>query len=560
MCNLHDSSACLVKDGEVVAAVEEERLTRKKHDGTFPVNSINYCLRHEGITWEEIDHIAFSSPSPHKAIIHHYKYLINGSFFRKPAYVFNSLKYYTKYLLRKGIKSYVKKETDTVPPIHYLDHHLAHAASAYRLSGFDTALIFTADTRGVTTSVNLGMGDKGNIDIFKSFHYFDSLGLFYGAFTEYLGFKMGDGEGKVMGLAAYGKPVYPLTDIISIGNGNFNLNLGYFYEFSYTKLKASHYGKKIVREFGNPRGQSAEITQKHRDIAASVQKKLNDACLELVKSAFDHYGSRNLCIAGGVGLNMTTNSYLLNSPFVDEIFIQPAAGDGGTSMGAALELCHELGEKSPSKLKHAYLGPEYDNETIKKILDQMNLRYEIYEDIAGICSELLATGKIIGWFQGRMEFGPRALGNRSILANPSIPGMKDKVNNQVKHREPWRPFAPSILAEKAGVYLEKEYPSPFMLLSFNVIKEKQDDLQAAMHVDGTVRPQTVEKNINPIYWKLIKSFENETSIPAILNTSFNIQGEPIVCSPQDAINCFLNTGLDALAIGNFLVGKKDYCD
>jgi len=365
-----------------------------------------------------------------------------------------------------------------------------------------------------------------------------------------------------MGLAPYGSPSYDLSDIIDYSS-NLWLNNDYFggiaieVEKMAFHLKTScHEEKLFTKRFGKPRKKDGRFNKRYEDIAASVQAKTEEITLKMLSDLSSQYNSRTLLVSGGVGLNCVMNGKLLQSDYIDDIYIQPAASDAGVSIGAAFYLYHKLGYKSDFVMDHAYWGPSYSNEYIKEYLDAHGIHYEEHDDIAGVSAELIAKGKVLAWFQGRMEMGPRALGNRSILADPRKAEMKDILNFYVKHREPYRPFCPSLLEEAADEYLEDAYPSPFMILTFMVREKKQKEVPAITHVDGTARPQTVSKKINPLYWRLIKSFEEETSVPVIINTSFNIKGQPIVRTPRDAVKTFFNTGIEYLSIGNFLLDKS----
>ncbi len=419
--------------------------------------------------------------------------------------------------------------------VEYVEHHLAHVASAYFCSPFKKAIIISMDGEGEYVSTLLAVAKNGEIEKLKEFDAPNSLGLFYSAITAYLGFRPNSDEGKVMGLAAYGDPdKIDLSKMLEINYGSYKVNWK-----EIRKLPKRKFDTKQIHndEFG-------------RDLAAALQKRLEEAALSLLEYLYDHTGYKKLCLAGGVALNCVMNSVLLQSEFVKDIFIQPAAGDAGTSLGAALYI---LGKHV--EFKGNYFGPEYSNESIKHELDEAKLNYEYVEDIEKRTTELIAQGKIVGWFQGKVEWGPRALGNRSILADPSDPEMKDKINYYVKHREPWRPFAPSMLEEAKDKYLENAYTSPYMILSFFVRENKVSEMISAIHVDRSARVQTVSKEYNKKYYKLIKEFKKLTGIPVVLNTSFNVAGEPIVCSPKDALGTFFKSGMDYLAIGNYLVRK-----
>jgi carbamoyltransferase len=434
------------------------------------------------------------------------------------------------YIAKVGL-NHIKRKYGFLPKVRFIEHHISHAASAFRCSGFKKANIITIDGIGGLTSISLKVGNGKEMEIIKDIMFPNSLGALYSTVTEILGFKPGNDEGKIQALASYGKPIVDFSDAVKTKKGDFKLDLD-----------------RLTVKF--PMMNKNPLTEQHKNIAASLQEILEKSVLNLVEYLYEITGYKQLCLAGGVALNSTMNGVLLQSDFVDDIFIQPAAGDNGAILGAALELAN-----SKIKMEHVYWGPQYSNEQIEKELKECKLKYEFYDDICGVTSELLAKGKICGWHQGRCELGARALGNRSILADPSDPKMKDKINNEVKHREPWRPFAPSILAESTDDYLVGNYPTPFMILCFRIKDEKVNELISSLHIDKTARPQNVVKSVNPKFYELIKDFGKETGIPAVLNTSFNIQGEPIVCSPRDSIRTFMGTGLDYLAIGDFLVKK-----
>jgi len=383
----------------------------------------------------------------------------------------------------------------------------------------------------------------------------NSLGRAYSQFTQYLGFKTNNDEYKVMGLASYGKPTYDLSKLIKITKNGYEVEPSYFYNYSFTKRKYDV--SKLAKAFGQARkDDNQRIDDRHKNIAASIQKRLEDVGLHLVKKAIEKTNNKNLCLAGGVALNCKMNGEILQSGLIEDIYVQPVANDAGTALGAALELYAKLGYKSKFKMDHVYWGNEYSKEQIEEALKKSKLKYTYYDDIEGETAKEISKGNIIGWFQGRMEVGPRALGNRSILANPTIKGMDDKVNIEIKFREKWRPFCPSMLESAKEEYLEGAHETPFMILTFNVKKDKRKEIPSVTHIDGTARPQTVRKETNPKYWKLIKSFESESGTPVLMNTSFNIKGDTIVRTPDDAIRTFLNTGMNVLSIGNYMVKKK----
>lgn len=539
----HNNAAVILKDGKLLAAAEEERFVGVKHSPRMPaINAIKYCLSYAGITLNEVDHFAVGYRTPISCAIRAFPENIKGLQFRRGVLELGAFTEYFIRLfdLRRSLstmdKSSLEKKWTFIP------HHLAHAASAYRASSFSKANILTLDGQGDNDSGMLGFGNNGDIKQIKKIGSLNSLGWFYSEGTGLLGFKPHSEEGKTMGLAPYGKPVFDMKKYIQISNGGFKLS--------------RNWNSSFWKDFGPERKPNEEITEKHKNIAASVQNSLEMAGVSLAKELFKKTGITKFCLAGGTTLNCDMNSRILQLDFTEDIFIQPAAQDAGTALGAALELYSSLGYKNNFVMDHAYWGPEYSNDEIEKVLKESKLKYDEYDDIEGIVAEKLAEGNIIGWFQGRMEWGPRALGNRSILADPSIPNMKVKINNEVKHREVWRPFAPSILDRAGDEYFENYHPNQFMLLTFLTKEEKRKEIEAAIHVDYTARSQHVEKGTNPRFYKLIENFEKESSIPGVLNTSFNDKGQPIVRDPRQAIQTFYSTGLDYLAIGNFLLSKK----
>jgi len=445
--------------------------------------------------------------------------------------------------------------------ISYHLHHLSHASSAFHLSGFKKANVITMDGRGESSSTLLGEGtDAKDIRVFKEFSLLNSIGALYESFTDYLGFTRHSHEGKVMGLASYGTPLN-YDNILVMKKNGYSLETSQRYLSMLNGIRRKLMGKKVdsLKEllkanYGPPRGKNDPILRRHQDIAATIQFIQEKVVQRLAEMLYDKTGIKNFCLAGGSSLNCVSNGKLLENDFVQDIFVQPASSDSGTAIGAAyLEWIKITGKPSSFKMEHAYWGPEYTDDQILAELKKTKLKYKYYKDIPGVAAEKVAKGKIIGWFQGRMEIGPRALGNRSILANPTDKKMKDKVNLQVKHRENWRPFCPSLLNEARKDYFEMDYPSPFMILSFKVKEEMLNKVPSVIHVDKTARPQTVEKKHNPRYYDLIKDLGGLTGHPIVLNTSFNDREEPLVCSPLDAINCFKRTNLDYLAIGNYLV-------
>ncbi len=560
-CYGHDSAAALLKDGEIVAMAEEERFSRQKHTMDFPVHAIRYCLDEAGITIHDVDHIAYywdSGLHVSDQIWHIIRYLPRSLGLVRSRLVQNFLPMLRldRTLRRElGLNSRSKARR-----IHHVEHHAGHAASAFFVSPFEEAAILSVDAVGEWASTWLGVGEGGNFRKLDEIGFPHSLGMVYGSVTEYLGYRFASGEGKVMGLASYGDPATYLPKFREIvrlePEGRFSLDMSYF---DYHLYGRGHWvSDKFIQAFGPARERGEPLEQRHRDVAAALQRITEEVCLHMVEHLHAVTGKQNLCIAGGVGLNSVMNGkVLLDGPF-DEVFIQPAASDAGTALGAALYV-HSclLGLPRPTAMKHVYWGPGFTDEEIAGTLARYDgrLTYRRVDDPPRVGAEIVAQGEILGWFQGRMEFGPRALGNRSILADPRRSDMKDILNARVKHREPFRPFAPSVLEESSGEYFTVDAPSPFMILVFDVRPEKRALIPAVTHVDGTGRLQTVNREANPRYWALIKEFERLTGVGLVLNTSFNVMGEPIVCQPSEAVECFLNTGIDRLIIGDYLVDK-----
>jgi len=562
------ASACLIKDGQLLAAVEEERFRRIKYCAGFPTEAIRYCLDKAGITAYDLDHIGISrdpSANLYKKVIFTLR--------RRPTFELIKSRLVEMAEVKDAKKEFCQslgiKWGDLKAEYHNVEHHRAHLASAFFVSPFQEAALLSVDGFGDFVSTMTGRGSGNKIQVLDTVCYPYSLGAFFTAGTQWLGFpKFGD-EGKVQGLAAYGRPVYldELRKILRLKHsGRFDLDLNYFvywnegidmtWEESSPSL-GTMYSRKFVEKFGPPRQPLSEITPLYADMAASLQAMLEEAEFHVVHNLHRATGLKALCMAGGVALNSTFNGKVLpQTPFKD-IFIQPAANDAGTALGVAYYIYHQvLGMPRCFVMDRAYTGPCFTNDAVQSVLQRHNIAYETYEfdEMTRRVAQLLAEGKVVGWFQGCMEWGPRALGNRSILADPRRPDMKDILNARVKHREKFRPFAPSILMESVGDYFDQTYPDPFMLKVYNVLEHKRKEIPAVTHIDGTGRLQTVEKDQNPLYWQLIKEFERLTSVPVLLNTSFN-ENEPIVCRPEEAIECFLRTRMDVLAIGNYLVRK-----
>lgn len=543
----HDSACALSIDGELIFAIQEERLTRKKHDSSFPINSIRETLRFSNLKPEDIDYVVIAWSNPLKHLLFDLK--LNFKNFPSPKSIL-----YTLYsgIHRLWIKGGFKRYEEYFEKSKFLfcDHHLAHAISAYIYSPFKEATVLVVDGRGAFEATSIWYANENEIKPLEIINFPNSLGLFYAKFTKYLGFKPLSDEWKVMGLAAYGNEGISLKEFISNDEVPYKINWKRI-------LRKGLYDVSGIEEiFGPERKEEEELNEKHKDIAFAVQKETERAMLNLAKYAVEKTGCKNLCIAGGVALNCKANGLIANSDFVDNIFVQPAASDEGASLGACFYPYLLFEKKLPKfELKHLYFGTSYENE-VENLLKKYKLKYEKLKNPEKVIAEILYDGKIIGLFKGRMEFGPRALGNRSILADPRKEEMKDKVNNSVKYREWWRPFAPSILEEFYFDYIDARFLSPFMILSFPVKEDKREKVPAIVHIDGSARPQSVNKEINQFYWNIINEFYKKTGVPVILNTSFNLKGEPIVCSPFDAIRTFYTSGLDYLIIEEFIVHKK----
>ena len=589
----HDSAACLLKDGKIIAAAQEERFTRKKHDPGFPTQAIQYCLEEAGIVANELDNVVFYEKPfvKFERLLETYLAFAPKGFtsFVKAMPVWIKDKLFQKSALIKELKSTLNESVDWRERLLFSEHHLSHAASAYYPSPFDSAAVLTIDGVGEWTTTSLAIGKGSDLKVVKEIHFPHSLGLLYSAFTYYTGFKVNSGEYKIMGLAPYGKPVYAdliRENLITVAeDGSFQLDISYF-DYA-TGLTMTN--KKFDALFGGPpRKSETELTQREMDLAASVQKVTEDIILELVRGIANDTGESNLCLAGGVALNCVANGILLREKIFDNIWIQPAAGDAGGAIGAALSTwyIHHNKDRSPTKerdeMKGAFLGPSFNDAEIEAELIACGANFkklseeEMIEDVASA----LADGKAVGWMQGRMEFGPRALGGRSIIADPRSPVMQKQLNLKVKYRESFRPFAPSVLREDVGEWFEHDIDSPYMLLVADVQKEKRrsmtkeqealfgidklnvprSSVPAITHVDYSARIQTVHADTNPKYHAVISKFKEKTGCPLVVNTSFNVRGEPIICTSIDAFKCFMGTEMDVLAVGNYLLYKEQQDD
>ncbi len=581
-CFYHDSAACLVRDGEIIAAAQEERFTRKKHDFDFPVNAIRFCLDYAGIDVTGVDYVAF---------------------YDKPFLKFERiLETYLSYAPR-GLRSYlmalplwlkqklwipdlIKKEIGYQGTVFFPEHHESHAAAAFFPSPFSRAAFLTMDGVGEWATTSFGVGEDNHIRIESELHFPHSLGLLYSAFTYYTGFRVNSGEYKVMGLAPYGEPRYVQTILDHLidlkEDGSFKLNMAYFdYCAGLTMTN-----RRFHDLFGGPpRQPETRLTQREMDLARSVQEVTEEVMLRMARHVHKETGEKKLCLAGGVALNCVGNGRILREGPFEEIWIQPAAGDAGGALGAAFMTWYQIlkNERRTNEIrdsqKGSLLGPEYSNEEIERFLQDKNIPFQKLDDeqLIDTTAELLAQEKVIGWFQGRMEFGPRALGSRSILGDARSPDMQSRMNLKIKYRESFRPFAPSILQEDVADYFELHRPSPYMLLvapvararrreissdekklqGFQKLKVVRSDIPAVTHVDYSARVQTVSRDIHGRYYELIMAFKEKTGCPVLINTSFNVRGEPIVCTPDDAYNCFMRTEMDYLVMGDFLLKKEE---
>jgi carbamoyltransferase len=582
----HDSAASLIHDETIIAAAQEERFTRIKHDASFPINSIKFCLSEKNIDLSQLDYVVFYEKPflKFERLLETYLNFVPRGFksFRMAMPIWIKEKLFQKDILYKNLKKI--DSSFELKKILFSEHHLSHAGSAFFPSPFEESLILTMDGVGEWTTTSLSIGKGGDIKVLKEVHFPHSLGLLYSAFTYYCGFQVNSGEYKLMGLAPYGKPIYKevieanLIDIKE--DGSFRLNQTYF---NYcTGLRMTN--KKFDTLFGQGvRKEEQELTQFHMDIAASIQSITEDIVIKMARAAQQETGIKNLCLAGGVALNCVANGKLLKEQIFENIWIQPASGDAGGALGCALSAyyLHLKKERKPHQndsMQGSYLGPSFNAEEIEKILFEAGAKFEkkSYNEMIEWSAKKLSQDKIIGWFQGRMEFGPRSLGNRSIIANPKSETMQKKLNLKIKYRESFRPFAPSVLYEDVNEWFDFKDRSPYMLFVTEILKKHQKEMSqgendlfgieklniirssvpSITHVDYSARIQTVHKETNPIYHDLISKFKSFTKCPIVVNTSFNVRGEPIVCNPKDAYNCFMGTEMDVLVIGNFVLEKE----
>jgi carbamoyltransferase len=582
----HDSAAALVEDGRIVAAAQEERFTRKKHDASFPHNAIAYCLEASGAKLAEIDHIAFYDKPflKFERLLETYIALAPRGFrsFQMAIPLWLKEKLFQKSLLRKNLKEF--DEDVAGDKLLFTEHHLSHAASAFYPSPFEKAVVLTMDGVGEWATTSAAIGDGNRLEIFQEIHFPHSLGLLYSALTYYAGFKVNSGEYKVMGLAPYGEPKYAkliLDNLIDLKpDGSFRLDMNYF-DYC-TGLTMTN--ERFAKLFGAPvRTPDKLLTPFHMDVAASIQAVLDEAVLRLTRSLADKAGLRNLCLAGGVALNCVANGKVLRDGKFDSIWIQPAAGDAGGAVGAALAAYHQF-KGQPRKVAAtdgmcgAFLGPAFAQSEIERRLLAAGARFSVLseDDVVATTAKALADDLAVGWFQGRMEFGPRSLGARSILGDPRSPTMQKNLNLKVKYRESFRPFAPAVLREDVADWFELNSDSPYMLIVADVRQDKRrvmseaeqalfgidklnisrSEIPAVTHVDYSARIQTVSAETNPLFHRLLTQFKQLTGCPVLVNTSFNVRGEPIVCTPEDAFRCFMGNELDLLVVGNCVLEKK----
>lgn len=578
----HDSAACLIQDGKIISAAQEERFTRKKHDYSFPTNSINYCLENSGLQTKDLDFVAFYD----KPFIK-FERILETYLVYAPQGIQSFLKAMPLWIKQKlWMKDFIREKLDFEGKIIFPEHHESHAASAFFPSPYREAAFLTIDGVGEWATASFGIGKDNKIDITAEIRFPHSLGLLYSAFTYYTGFKVNSGEYKLMGLAPYGEPKYKdliLSELMDLKeDGSFKLNMKYFnYCAGLTMVN-----RRFEKLFGGPpRKPETRLTQRHMDLARSIQDVTEEIMLRMARHVYKETGKKNLCLAGGAALNCVGNGRILQEGPFENLWIQPASGDAGGALGAALFVWYQyLDSKREADDKRdsqygSYLGPEFDSSYIEEYLKKNNVPYTILKDdeMPGKIADLIAEQNVIGWFQGRMEFGPRALGARSILGDARSNKMQEVMNLKIKFRESFRPFAPSVLREEVSRWFELDKDSPYMLLVAQVkeerrrfVSDKEDKLfgleklrvsrsevPAVTHVDYSARIQTVNDRDNPVYYRLIKKFNERYGCPVIINTSFNVRGEPIVCTPKDAYLCFMRTNMDYLIMGNFLLEKKE---
>jgi len=549
----HDASASLLRDGEILASAMEERFSRVKHDRNFPMRAIQFCLRQGGISIKDVDVITYHLiPKLHfdEKVIHHL-----GKYYPKSVPLFENM--LNRGLAVNNVEKEIREKLGYLGEIYFCDHHSGHISSAFFGSTFKSAAAISVDGLGEIASLVVATVNEESITKHLEIKFPHSLGMLYSSVTHYAGFNATQDPGKVMGLASYGDPEKYIDAfrkmVLLKDDGGFELDLDYF-EFPFQRdLWIS---QKFLDTFGPRRMPEDPMTKHYEDVAAALQKRLEEVMFHVAEHAARVTGEKNLCIAGGVALNSVANGKILQNGYFQDIFIPPAAGDDGLSMGCPLYYNHYvLKNKERFPLVSPYLGTEYSDKEIEQAIKKFSLEYRKSEDVCKETAELIAENNIIGWFQGRMEVGPRALGNRSILANPAKKDVKEELNARVKFREPFRPFAPSILIEDVKDWFVYDYPAPFMLLVFDVKPDKRTIIPGVTHVDGSGRLQTVSKELNPKYYRLISEFKKLTNVPIVVNTSFNIKGEPIIESPVDAIRCFLGNGIDYLVLNDYIIKK-----
>lgn len=578
-CFYHDSAACIVRDGEIIAAVQEERFTRKKHDAGFPINAINYCLNEAGIGGGDLDFVAFYD----KPFIK-FERILETALSYAPSGISQFIEAIPIWLKQKlWITEIIRKDLGFNGKIIFAEHHESHAASAFYPSPFKEAAFLTIDGVGEWETASFGVGKDNNLAIQQYLRFPHSLGLLYSAFTYYTGFRVNSGEYKLMGLAPYGKPLYRdiiLKELVDLKeDGSFKINMKYFGYCNSLRMTNSRFNRLFG---GLPRKPETKITQRYMDIAASIQGVTEEIMLKMASHIHEVTGQDKLCLAGGVALNCVGNGRILREGPFKDIWIQPASSDAGGALGAALLVWHKyLGNKRNldgvnDLQKASLLGPFYSDDYIESFLKKQNIPYRrlSYGDIIKEVSDLIIAGKVIGWFQGRIEFGPRALGARSIIADARNPDMQSKMNLKIKYRESFRPFAPTVLREQAMEWFELDKESPYMLFAapvrynkrseiggdlsgFDKLKTVRSLIPAVTHVDYSARIQTIKRVDNPLYYDMIQAFSEKTGCPVIINTSFNVRGQPLVLTPEDAYKCFMRTEIDYLMLGSFLLDKKD---
>ncbi len=576
----HDSAACFVRDGKIVAAAQEERFTRKKHDSRFPTFAIEYCLKEGGVTAKDLDIVAFYDKPFLK-----FERILESYLAYAPKGISSFLQAVPMWIKQKlWMKSFIEEELGYEGKILFPEHHESHAASAFFPSPFQEAAFLTMDGVGEWATTSFGTGRDNSIAIHSEIKFPHSLGLLYSAFTYYTGFKVNSGEYKVMGLAPYGRPVYKdliLKELIDLKeDGSFKLNMEYFEYVAGLRMT----NKKFHKLFGAPpRKPESRVTRREMDLARSIQEVTEEVMLRITRYVHQRTGMKHLCLAGGVALNCVGNGRILREGPFEKIWIQPASGDAGGALGAALYAWYHylqnprVADGKKDSMSGSYLGPEFSKNEIREFLMKNNIPHKelVDDEVAGTVADLIAREKVIGWFQGRMEFGPRALGGRSIIGDSRSPGMQEQMNLKIKFRESFRPFAPSVTAEKVSEYFEMNCESPYMLLvasvreglrremtaeekrleGIDLLNVKRSEIPAVTHVDYSARVQTITPEQNPRFYQLIRKFGEKHGCPVVINTSFNVRGEPIVCTPEDAFRCFMRTHMDYLVLGNFLIDK-----